>query len=248
MVLKEFMWRLSKTKFSVHYLFLLSIYICILVRVGGGYISVEEFLDIYTPIELEKMLKNSDYIYMCGFEYLKMKDEKTIWISKIFKLYNHSEPVLNTQLHTLLHKRKQIEYKSYWYNLYKKVFLGNSLKLEKQQISPTGKTIYNEIFLNPIRNANNEIVEVACLAHDITENKQFEKQIIEQSAKLKAIFESGDHLIWTVNKKLELTSYNKNYFNLVKNIVPRKKLEENKTISVLDTIQSKEKKIFWIDK
>ena len=26
---------------------------------GGGYISVEEFLDIYTPIEIEKMLKNS---------------------------------------------------------------------------------------------------------------------------------------------------------------------------------------------
>jgi len=30
-----------------------------LVRVGGGYISVEEFLEIYTPIELEKMIKNS---------------------------------------------------------------------------------------------------------------------------------------------------------------------------------------------
>lgn len=26
---------------------------------GGGYITVEEFLDIYTPIELEKMMKNS---------------------------------------------------------------------------------------------------------------------------------------------------------------------------------------------
>ena len=33
--------------------------IILIVRVGGGYISVEEFLDIYTPIELEKMLKNS---------------------------------------------------------------------------------------------------------------------------------------------------------------------------------------------
>lgn len=167
---------------------------------------------------------------------------------KVFKLYNQAEPVLNTQLHTLLNKRKQTEYRSYWYNLYKKVFFGNSLKLEKQQFTPDGKIIYNEIFLNPIRNANNEIIEVACLAHDITENKQFEKQIVEQSAKLKAIFESGDHLIWTVNKKLELTSYNKNYFNLITNPVPRKKLEENITISVLDTIQSKERKAFWVEK
>jgi len=45
----------SKKKLS----FQLKLKFFILVRVGGGYISVEEFLDIYTPIELEKMLKNS---------------------------------------------------------------------------------------------------------------------------------------------------------------------------------------------
>jgi PAS domain S-box-containing protein len=167
---------------------------------------------------------------------------------KVFKLYNQNEPLLNTQLHKLLHKRKQAEYKSYWYNIYKKVFDGNSLKLEKQQVSPTGEVIFNEIYLNPIRNANHEIIEVACLAHDITENKTFEKRILEQSAKLKAIFESGDHLIWTVNKKLELTSYNKNYFNLVKNSVIREKLENNSQVFVLEIIQSKEKKTFWKDK
>ena len=164
---------------------------------------------------------------------------------KVFKLYNHLDPILNTQLHTLIHKRKQAEYKSYWYNIYKKVFDGNSLKLEKRQITPSGEIVFNEIYLNPVRNANNEIIEVACLAHDITENKNFEKRILEQSAKLKAIFESGDHLIWTVNKKLELTSYNKNYFNLVRNNFSRSLLENNKLISVLDTIQSKERKTFW---
>lgn len=58
------------------------------------------------------------------------------------------------------------------------MFFGNSLKLEKQQISPDGNIIYNEIFLNPIRNANNEIVEVACLAHDITENKRSENKLL----------------------------------------------------------------------
>jgi PAS domain S-box-containing protein len=166
----------------------------------------------------------------------------------VFKQYNKTEPVLNTQLHTLIAKNKQSDYKSYWYSLYKKVFFGNSLKLEKQQFSSDGAIVYNEIFLNPIRNVNNEITEIACLAHDITENKNFEKQILEQSAKLKAIFESGDHLIWTVNTRLELTSYNKNYLNLVKGNVVRKKLEENKVISVLDTIHNKDKKEFWIDK
>lgn len=168
--------------------------------------------------------------------------------SRQFEQNNGTKSELNIQLHTLLPKTKQNAYKLYWYSNYKKVFEGNSVKLEKHQINALGKIIYNEIYLNPVRNANNEIVEIACLAHDITENKLFEQKIIDQSAKLKAIFESGDHLIWTVNRKLELTSYNKNYINLVKNLVSKQKLEENKSVSVLDTIQSKEKKKFWIDK
>ena len=168
--------------------------------------------------------------------------------SKYFKINNSKEPLLNTQLHKLLPKNKQAEYKSYWYSFYKKVFDGNSLKLERKQLEPSGELNYKEIYLNPVRNENNEITEIACLASDITENKKFEQQILDQSAKLKAIFESGDHLIWTVNKKFELTSYNKNYFNLIKNNLQRKKLEDNKIISVFDTIQNKDKKAFWTDK
>lgn len=168
--------------------------------------------------------------------------------SHFFKKYNGTEPLLNCQLHTLLPKRKQTNYKSYWYTIYKKVLAGNSLKLERQQIDENGNPNYKEIYLSPIRNNNNEIIEIACLAHDISENKRFEQQIIDQSAKLKAIFESGDHLIWTVNKKFELTSYNKNYFNLIKNNIQKKKLENNKIISVFDTIQNKDRKTFWLEK
>lgn len=168
--------------------------------------------------------------------------------SKSFKRYNKVEPVLNTQLHTLLPKRTQTDYKSYWYSIYKKVFHGNSLKLERQQKEPDGTINYKEIYLNPVRNTDNEIIEIACLAHDITENKRFEQRIIDQSAKLKAIFESGDHLIWTVNKNLELTSYNKNYYNLIKNILIKKKAIDKKVISVLDTILDKDKKAFWVNK
>lgn len=168
--------------------------------------------------------------------------------SKQFEQNNGTKPELNIQLHTLLPKSKQNAYKVYWYSNYKKVFEGNSVKLEKHQVNASGKIIYNEIYLNPVRNANNEIIEIACLAHDITENKLFEQKIIDQSAKLKAIFESGDHLIWTVNKKLELTSYNKNYLNLIKNNASKKNLEENSAVYVLDTIQNKEKKKFWLEK
>ena len=41
-----------------------NLYIClnliywVLVRVGGGYLSIDEFLDIYTPMELERLDRN----------------------------------------------------------------------------------------------------------------------------------------------------------------------------------------------
>ena len=165
--------------------------------------------------------------------------------SKFFEQNNGMEPELNTQLHKLLPKHKQNSYKAYWHPIYNKIFEGQSLKLEREQLELNGEINYKEIYLSPIKNINNEIIGIACLAHDISENKKFEKQIIEKSSKLKAIFESGNHLIWTVNKSLELTSYNKNYFNLIKSNFEKENFKENSTISVLDTIQNKERRGFW---
>ncbi len=128
---------------------------------------------------------------------------------------NNVYPVFKKQLHTLLPKEKQQTYKSYWYDLYAKVLNGQSLKFERLQFSAKGSFEVKEVYLNPIRNINNEIVEIACLAHDITENKLFEKQTLEQSAKLKAIFESGDQLMWTITKDKIITSFNKNYSNSI---------------------------------
>lgn len=165
-----------------------------------------------------------------------------------FYLNYKNHPKLNTQLHLCLPKNEQKNYQSYWYELYKQALKGNSLKFERKQITTNGDFNYKEVFLNPIRDKNNQIIEIACLAHDVTENKRFEKQIIEQSAKLNAIFESTSHLIWTVNKQLEITSYNKNYFNLVKDNLSKKKIVSTTSFPVLFTINDPEKKKFWAEK
>jgi hypothetical protein len=49
---------MSRSK-EIKYL-VLSIFINLmcLVRVGGGYLSIDEFLDIYTPMELERLERN----------------------------------------------------------------------------------------------------------------------------------------------------------------------------------------------
>ncbi|GGK79860.1 PAS domain S-box protein [Rufibacter glacialis] len=45
------------------------------------------------------------------------------------------------------------------------------------------------------------------------ERKRNEEQITIQNARLKAIFESGTHLMWSVNRQYQLTSFNQNFFN-----------------------------------
>lgn len=45
------------------------------------------------------------------------------------------------------------------------------------------------------------------------ERKRNEEQINKQNARLKAIFESGSHMMWSVNDHYEVTAYNQNFFN-----------------------------------
>ncbi|WP_161947787.1 PAS domain S-box protein [Rufibacter ruber] len=45
------------------------------------------------------------------------------------------------------------------------------------------------------------------------ERKRNEEQITIQNARLKAIFESGSHLMWSLNRQYKLTSFNQNFSN-----------------------------------
>ena len=52
-----------------------------IVRVGGGYLSIDEFLDIYTPMELERLDRNDP---------IKKFSEK-VAIQKTLSLNSHSK-------------------------------------------------------------------------------------------------------------------------------------------------------------
>lgn len=49
--------------------------------------------------------------------------------------------------------------------------------------------------------------------------KQSEEELSKYVARLNAIFDSSSHLIWSVNKSLQLTSFNKNYSDLIQSQV-----------------------------
>ncbi|AFK02027.1 multi-sensor hybrid histidine kinase [Emticicia oligotrophica DSM 17448] len=45
--------------------------------------------------------------------------------------------------------------------------------------------------------------------------KQKEEDLVRQTARLNAVFDSSSHVIWTVNQKRQLSSFNRNYVNLI---------------------------------
>jgi len=104
----------------------------------------------------------------------------------------------------------------FWTQKFNLVFKGQQqIFIHKSIIN--GQELYREVFLHPIY-SDGQIVEVSAIAQDITERIDNENKIIKQSAKLNSIFESSHHYIWTINDKKELTSFNKNYFNLIASI------------------------------
>lgn len=124
----------------------------------------------------------------------------------------HIEPGIS--VNELLSGPKGELHANFWFPKYKRALAGESLEFENETFDET-QHVFRKIHINPILNKNGRINEISCIASDITEAKLYERQIIEQSGRLQAIFESGNQLMWSVNKKIELTNYNQNYYNAI---------------------------------
>ena len=109
--------------------------------------------------------------------------------------------------------RNHEEYKAFWYTKYEEAFKGKKLEFEKEDYNE--RKVYRKIFINPIYNKDNEVTEISCIANDITDSKIYEQKLINQTGKLTAIFDSSHHYIWTINREEKLTSFNKNYYDLI---------------------------------
>ncbi|MBL7918580.1 MAG: PAS domain S-box protein, partial [Bacteroidia bacterium] len=112
-------------------------------------------------------------------------------------------------------KNKQ-SYSDFWYPHYKKAFKGQQLVFELKDATGDGTEIYREVFINPIYNDKGEITEISCMANDISGAKQQEKKLLEQSARIKTIFDSGHQTIWTVDTNFRYLSFNKNFIDAYK--------------------------------
>lgn len=135
--------------------------------------------------------------------------------ANIFKAKYGVSPVLGKVAFDLIPEQFKKENKDIWHTQYKRVMTNLQIIFERKDKDSKGNEVYREVFLSPIKNEKGEVFEIACLAHDITENKRFEKQNLEQASKIKAIFESGTHIMWTINRNFEYTSFNQNFSDAI---------------------------------
>ncbi|HQQ92992.1 MAG TPA: PAS domain S-box protein [Bacteroidia bacterium] len=115
-------------------------------------------------------------------------------------------------------KRNKKEYAEYWYPIYNEAFQGKKLEFEKKDYIENRGEVHRRVFINPIFGENKQIREISCIANDITDSKLYEKKLINQTAKLTAIFDSSHHYIWTIDRQERLTSFNKNYFDIISSL------------------------------
>ncbi|MCA6442580.1 MAG: PAS domain S-box protein [Bacteroidetes bacterium] len=139
------------------------------------------------------------------------------------------------------------EYIDFWSTIYNKSFKGEKQVFFRGEITSKKNDVYYKVFVNPIFNEQNKVVKLSCIADDVTQEKIYEQKLINQTAKLSAVIESGNQLVWTVNRNLELTSYNKNYYSFVKDNL-KEGTTLNRKVNVLSTVKSDELKVFWKNK
>lgn len=137
--------------------------------------------------------------------------------ARVVKQQHGVDVAVGDQLHLKLHKRNA-EYADYWLPLYNEALKGKKLEFEKKDYTEVTGEVHRRVFINPIVNEKGEVNEISCIANDITDSKLYERKLINQTAKLTAIFDSSHHYIWTIDRQERLTSFNKNYFDIISSL------------------------------
>ncbi|HQV52240.1 MAG: PAS domain S-box protein [Flavobacteriales bacterium] len=111
-------------------------------------------------------------------------------------------------------------------------------------VAKSGERIHVEGTSNA-RYVNGEPVATRSIFHDVTTMYAAKEKVREHEAKLKALFESSEHLFWTVDPDIKLTSFNRGYQMMVHRLYgvdPEINLDQN---SPRKLFADPEYHVFW---
>lgn len=202
--------------------------------------ELEEKLSIISKLNRELEIQKN------RFDVLMNQSDFLIWIlddkfrftyfnnnfkEKFFQNYNTNPELYKTGDECIKDEELKKVYRNFWYDNYKKVFQAKKIEIEKvDDILNSEYPVIRIINLFPLYDKNGKIVEIAGIARDISEKILSEKMLAKQMAEMKSIIENGPHYFWSVNKKNEITNFNKNYEKLFFYIYQKKPVLYSKLI------------------
>lgn len=156
--------------------------------------------------KLNSILESSNYLVMAIDKNKKLSTFNTNtakWLHDVYGvearigLAMDKKPIVSTEKNN-----------RFWNKKINEAIDGIPQYFESKIVDKKGLEKIYEFYINPIKTENLAISEVAIIGYDITEKKKTEEKIINQSAKLNAIFENSSHQIYTIDRNFKLTSFN----------------------------------------
>ncbi len=127
------------------------------------------------------------------------------------------------------------------------VWLGAPLSIEQQKLGLIALYSYQKS--SPFDRSDLDLLEFISGQISLAINrKSNEDKIINQTARLNAIFESSSHLIWSVNTKFEFTSFNQNYSDTVHKYFGRRPKSNQRIAKSTNLPTPVDQKGFWTEK
>ncbi|MEZ4757643.1 MAG: PAS domain S-box protein [Flavobacteriales bacterium] len=161
------------------------------------------------------LFQSSEHLFWTVDRDLKITSYNAGYANMIKRLYG-SEPDLNRDLQRPRRLFAEPDYHDFWEEKYAIAFSGQAVRFETDRTDTEGRRVCNEIFLSPVIGQNGTITEVFGIGHEVTEQIAAEELAREQSARLKAIFDSAANMmIWTLDRDLRLTSYNERFLEAI---------------------------------
>ncbi len=106
-------------------------------------------------------------------------------------------------------------------------FQADGIQKFKGGIHATGEGVFSSVFIGKegqqvlvegttnVRYSDGKPVGVRSILRDVTKVQAANRQVQEHEAKLRALFESSDHMFWTVSPDIKITSFNRAYSNMI---------------------------------
>ncbi|HEX2616485.1 MAG TPA: PAS domain S-box protein, partial [Flavobacteriales bacterium] len=161
--------------------------------------------------KLKALFESSEHMFWTVDSRIALTSFNRGYADMIERLHG-TRPELNTDPGKPRRKFASEAYHALWETRYAEAFSGKPLRFETDLLDKDGNRVCNEIFLSPIFDEDGTVHEVFGVGHEVTEQREAEELVREQSARLKALFQtSANMMIWTLDNDFRITAYNDHF-------------------------------------